>query len=297
VTAVHAAILAEELKEQHPSAIIERIRLSQGDLLSDERVAEARSKIRARYDIDDKAVLFGVFGGLTPEKRVPQVLRATAATLLYNANVRLLLAGAAAGHYNVKADVKKLQLEKSVIVTGYLDDDDEFTDHLAACDVSLNLRWPTAREVSGPWLRALAAGKPTVTIDLAHMADVPALDPRTWTVAPLGTAYDDTPAAVTVALDVLDEDHSLRLAMLRLSTDEDVRARVGAAAREYWIRNHSKKGMADDYRRVIARALTTPKERESTRRNLPAHLTDAADRKLHALLEPFGLPAEPWSTL
>ena len=27
-----------------------------------------------------------------------------------------------------------------------------------ACDVSLNLRWPTAREMSGPWLRALAAG-------------------------------------------------------------------------------------------------------------------------------------------
>jgi hypothetical protein len=46
---------------------------------------------------------------------------------------------------------------------------------------------------------------------------------------------------------------------------------------------------------VIARAITTPREPES-RAQLPAHLTDVADRKLHALLEPFGL-SEPWSKL
>ena len=118
-------------------------------------------------------------------------------------------------------------------VTGYLDDDDDFTDHLAACDVSVNLRWPTAREMSGPWLRALAAGRPTIIIDLAHMADVPALDPRTWTVAPLGSPSDALPTPVTVAIDVLDEDHSLRLAMLRLANDPDLRDRLGVAAREY----------------------------------------------------------------
>jgi glycosyltransferase involved in cell wall biosynthesis len=296
VTAVHAPLLAEELKEKHPSAAIETIRLSQGELISEARAAEARSQVRARYGIEDDVVLFGIFGGLTPEKRVPQVLRATATTILYNPKVRLMLAGAAAGHYDVAADVRERDLEKEVIITGYLDDDEDFTDHLAACDVSLNLRWPTAREVSGPWLRALAAAKPTVTIDLAHMANVPALDPRTWTAAPLGTAYDDTPAPVTVALDVLDEDHSLRLAMLRLSNDADLRNRLGAAAREHWIRHHSKQCMIDDYRRVITRALSTPRERPANAA-LPRHLTDIADRKLHALLEPFGLARDPWSRL
>jgi glycosyltransferase involved in cell wall biosynthesis len=297
VTAVHAPILAQELKEEHPEAVVETIRLSQGEVIPEKRAREARSRIRARYRLNDDVVLFGVFGGLTPEKRLPQVLRATAATLLYNAKVRLMLAGAAASHYDVAADVEEHDLEESVIITGYLDDDDEFTDHLAACDVSLNLRWPTAREVSGPWLRALAAGKPTVTIDLSHMATVPALDPRTWTVAPLGNAYDDTPAPVTVALDILDEDHSLRLAMLRLSTDDGLRAQLGQAAREYWLRNHSKKGMLDDYRRVITRALSTSKDGGTARAHLPPHLTDVADRKLHELLEPFGLAAAPWSKL
>src|SRR2546430_12142591 len=55
-----------------------------------------------------------------------------------------------------------------------------FRSHLAACDVTLNLRWPTARETSGPWLRALAAARATVITDLVHHADVPSLDPRTW---------------------------------------------------------------------------------------------------------------------
>ena len=233
VTAVHAPILAEELRTRHPGAIVESIRLSQGEVISDSRIRDARARIRTLYGIPDDVVLFGVFGGLTPEKRVPQVLRALAATMLYSANVRLILAGAAPAHYDVEKDIEELGLEKQVTVTGYLDDDDDFTDHLAACDVSVNLRWPTAREVSGPWLRALAAGRPTIIIDLAHMADVPALDPRTWTVAPLGSPSDALPTPVTIAIDVLDEDHSLRLAMLRVANDPDLRDRLGVAAREY----------------------------------------------------------------
>jgi glycosyltransferase involved in cell wall biosynthesis len=295
-TAVHAPIFAKELRDRHPAAVIETIRLSQGEVISENRVRDARARIRARYGIPDNVVLFGVFGGLTPEKRVPQVLRALAATLLYAANVRLILAGAAPAHYDVAADVRAQGLENEVSITGYLDEDDDFTDHLAACDVSVNLRWPTAREVSGPWLRALAAGRPTIAIDLAHMADVPALDPRTWTVAPLGSPSDALPTPVTVAVDILDEDHSLRLAMLRLANDPDLRARLGIAAREYWQRQHSRENMITDYRRVIARALATPRERDGAREKLPAHLTDTADRKLHALLEPFGL-SEPWSKL
>ena len=64
------------------------------------------------------------------------------------------------------------------LITDHLDAEskahfDGLCAHLAACDVSLNLRWPTAREVSGPWLRALAAGTP----DVAIVAVVPMPDP------------------------------------------------------------------------------------------------------------------------
>ena len=92
---------------------------------------------------------------------------------------------------------------------------------------------------------------------------------------------------MTVAIDILDEDHSLRLAMLRLAERPDLRTRLGDRGRGVLAPPALEAGdMIDDYRRVITRALATPRERESTRSTLPAHLTDIADRKLHALLEP-----------
>jgi hypothetical protein len=174
-------------------------------------------------------------------------------------------------------------------VTGYIEGDDEFTEYVAACDVAITLRWPSAREVSGPWLRALAAGRPTIMTDLEHMADVPALDPRTWT--PPQSAATAPPVAVSI--DILDEDHSLRLAMRRLAGDADLRRRLGRAASAYWERNHSVDRMVDDYRRVIPLALATP----APAVDLPAHLRADGTARLAQLLAPFGIPADLWGKL
>lgn len=293
VTAVHARLMAGVLRAASPTAAIETIRLGHGKPLSPEQTAAARERVRTRYGIAADSVLFGVLGGLTPEKRLPQVLTSFAALLPHAPGARLLLAGAPAAHYDVAADVQRLGIGSAVTMTGYLEGDDAFTDAVAACDVSVNLRWPTAREVSGPWLRALAAGKPTITIDLAHTADVPALDPRNWAVAHAALSLADPPEPVTIAIDILDEEHSLRLAMRRLAVDGDLRARLGRAAAAYWGRAHSTGGMLDDYRRVIARAIALP----SPDPELPPHLQDDGSARLHALLEPFGVRADPWGTI
>ncbi|HYT75277.1 MAG TPA: hypothetical protein VEL79_11050, partial [Vicinamibacterales bacterium] len=173
-----------------------------------------------------------------------------------------------------------LGLGDRVTRTGYLESEQDLTDHLAACDVSLNLRWPTARETSGPWLRALAAGRATIVTDLAHMTDVPSLDPRTWAVKEGGPR---TSSPVCVAIDILDEDHSLRLAMRRLAVDPALRAELGRTAREWWAREHTVDAMADDYERVMRQAMT----RAIPKIELPGHMRDAGDRRLNALLTPF----------
>jgi glycosyltransferase involved in cell wall biosynthesis len=250
------------------------IRLGHGQLVGAEEEATARARIRARYGIAPDAIVFGVFGGLTPEKRLPQILAAFRATLRSAPHAHLLLGGGAAAHYSLDA----FRDAERVTVTGYIDDH-ELTDHIAAVDVSLNLRWPTARETSGPWLRALAAGKPTVIGDLVHMADVPSLDPRTWTVnagADIGRVEP-----VAIAIDILDEDHSLRLAMRRLAADADLRARLGRAAQAYWQREHTVEVMADDYEGVLG-VRGVPGV-------LPAHLRPDGDEQLRALLKPFGV--------
>ena len=307
LTAVHSAPLARQLQEQLPAAHVTAIHLAHGQSLTADQARRARARVRAAYGIADDAVLFGVFGGLAPDKRIAQILDALAAVIPYAPSSRLLLAGAPARHYDLAADVGRRGLDERVTIAGYLSTDAELTDCIAATDVSLNLRWPTAREISGPWLRALAAARPTITIDLAHLVDVPSIDPRTWRVntAASGSsllasgssllarradgANSERQAAnsepVTVAIDILDEDHSLRLAMRRLATDPVLRASLGAAGQRYWEREHSMPRMVDDYERVLAEAAALPAPKVP----LPPHLVNDGDRVLNEVLEAFGL--------
>lgn len=280
LVAVHSPLAAASLRDTYPRATVERIRLGHGELLPPDVRRLMRDRVRQRLGIGAEAVVFGLFGGLTPEKRIPQVLAALETTRAYAPGVHLMLVGARASNYDVDRDVRERGLSDAVTITGYIDDD-EFTSHLAAIDVSLNLRWPSAREVSGPWIRALAAGSATVTMDLWHTADVPGLDPRSWTIAHASPTRR-APDPVTVKIDVLDEDHSLRLAMRRLATDGELRDRLGAAGQAFWQAEHSHEGMRADYERVIALALASAPAKAKTEGS-GASLRHAADHQL-----------EPW---
>jgi hypothetical protein len=111
-----------------------------------------------------------------------------------------------------------------------------------------------------------------VIIDLPHQSHVPALDPRTWQrLSPcddLAPGADDR--AITVAIDLLDREHSLRLAMRRLGTDARLRHRIGAAARRWWEREHTVERMVADYERAMARAIGVPAPRPSP--DWPPHI-------------------------
>jgi glycosyltransferase involved in cell wall biosynthesis len=289
MTAVHSAVTRHELGEKFPEAAVEHIRLSQGIPLTPSANKLRGERARARHGMAPEAVVFGCFGGLTPEKRVPQVLDAFQALLAYTPSARLLLAGAAAEHYDVAADVAVRGLDTHVVLTGYLNDEEDLTDCIAATDVALTLRWPTAREVSGPWLRCLAAAKPTIVMDLVHAAGVPSLDPRTR--APNLDALHPR-APVCVAIDILDEDHSLLLAMRRLATDAGLRAALGDAAQRYWLSEHSQAAMVEDYRRVLSAAART----KAPAPELPAHLTDDGSRLMENILGALGVSV-PWSKI
>jgi glycosyltransferase involved in cell wall biosynthesis len=288
LTAVHSARLAELAREQVPAGRIDPIHLGHGTAVSTNDALAARHHVCSRYRIPSDAVVFGCFGGLSPEKRIPQLLRAFASIRRHVPSAHLLLAGAPAEHYDLLADVTRWRLEQNTTLTGYLDAGDEFDACIAACDVGLNLRWPTAREISGPWVRCLAAGKPTIIIDLVHLTDVPSLDPRTWQPnnSMCGATDDALPAPICIAIDILDEAHSLKLAMQRLAIDAGLRAELGSAARAYWSKEHSFDAMVSDYLRLIPAVAST----DASSAGLPEHLIDDGDRRLRELLQPFGVP-------
>ncbi len=250
LVAVHGEAMAAALALEHPETPIRAVRMGVRDPDPPRRPRESR-----------EGLVLACYGLVTPEKRIPQILRAFAAAVPSNA--RLLLVGDSVPHYDVAGDIAGQGLEGRVTLTGFVPDED-LDDWLAQADVCLCLRWPTARETSASWLRCLAAAKPTVITDLLQTVTVPTLDPRTWTLAHVNATASaanvlpDAREAVAVSIDILDEDHSLALALRRLTADADLREQLGRNARAWWDTHHRLAVMTDDYRAAIDEALRRP---------------------------------------
>src|SRR5262245_2838515 len=284
MTAVHTPALRDDLAGESPEAHVEYLHLAHGSLIGEKDGAERRARVRSQYGIPADAIVFGCFGGLTPDKRLPQILEAFTAIRHTLARPVLLLGGEAPSHYDLRGDISRRSPGADVVTTGYVENEDDLTSLIAASDVTLNLRWPTARELSGPWLRSLAAGRCSIVSALAHLAGIPMINAGTWT--------RDSEAPIAVAIDVLDEGHLLPAAMRRLATDQTLRTQIGSAARAYWQREHSYERMLDDYRRLIQRTASLPPRPAQ----LPQHLTDDTSGLTARLLAPLDVPV-PWSSM
>jgi glycosyltransferase involved in cell wall biosynthesis len=273
---VHNQWLADQIRDAHPNAAIDVVEMGVRDPASR---PGARQHIRAQHRISDDAVVFTSFGKVTPEKRVREAMRALAAVAETVPRARLLIAGETVDYYDLEAEAAALGIVDNVTFAGYVADED-VDDYLAASDVCLCMRWPTSRETSASWLRCLAAGRATISTDLVHTVDIPTLDPRSWSLMG-GEVSSHRP--VGIGIDILDEDHSLKLALRRLATDDKLRSTLGLNARQLWAERFRLHQMAAGYERVIAHALRSPIDSRK-RDSLPAHLRSDGAEHAEALI-------------
>ena len=288
LVAVHNAWLARQLENTFPSARFETIRMGVSDPL-ESASPDARRAVLERHGLSPDAVVFAAYGGVTPEKRVPRILKGFRSVVAVEPRAQLLLVGAAAGHYDAVADARDRGVADHVTLVGYVSER-EFSSYLVAADVCLCLRWPSAFETSASWLRCLAAGKPTIITDLAHSGDVPTLVTRgAWSPSHLGSlaAQAERPDPIAVSIDILDEDGSLALTMRRLARDPGLRRRLGERARAYWARRHTLAAMAEDYERALTAAVAAPSPSPGV--SLPTHVRESGGGHARALLLPFGV--------
>jgi glycosyltransferase involved in cell wall biosynthesis len=284
--AVHNVALAADLRQTYSGTPIEPIRMGVAlPAASADRIAA----IRARHGIPADAVVVAAFGAVSEEKRIAPLIRAISVARSYEPAIRVLLVGQSLPHFDGHPIAGDLSLNDIVTCTGYVADD-EVGSYLGAADIVSCLRWPSARETSASWLRAIAAGRPTVVTDLAQQADVPTLDPRSWTVLD-ATPEQTVRLPIAVSVDVLDEDHSLTLALKRLTTDRALRHQLGTAANAYWRANHTLSHMVADYEALLA-ALKVPTGfaagiKPRLHPTLPAHLRSDGLEHLRELLAPF----------
>ncbi len=276
MVAVHNPRIAAALRAEYAVTAIEAVRMGVAPVPAD---GATRAAARRALALADGAMVFTVFGKVTAEKRIPSILRAFAALSRSMPETVLLLVGDASEYPTLDAEVARDGIAGRVRVTGYVDDD-AIGAHLAAADVCLCLRWPTAQETSASWLRCLAAGRATVITDLAHLAGVPTIDPGDWRATPA------TGAPIAVRIDILDEAPLLERALGRLAGDARLRNQLGAAGRAWWSANHTLEIMAGDYRQLLKTAAARPRPAPE---NLPAHLTKDHSERARAIAGRFGV--------
>ena len=164
--------------------------------------------------------LFGCFGHLNETKRIEELVHAFARVRERHPNARLLLVGSLA------VRLARLELPEGVEHRDYVPED-ELWSLMAACDAIVSLRSPTMGETSGSAIRALSLGKPLVVSDVGWFAELP----------------DE--AVIKVPVDEREED--TLAAALEALTDPNVRAKMGAAARELVEREHRLDRVAEAY--------------------------------------------------
>jgi glycosyltransferase involved in cell wall biosynthesis len=191
-----------------------------------------REQARARLGLPVGALILASFGHINPYKRVEAVLRAVKALRASRPDVRYLLVGSVSPNYDLRAAIARAGLEQSVTVTGYVDRA-AFEDYVAAADICLNLRHPTAGETSASLLRLLGAGKPTLVSASGSFAELP------------------PGVAAQVDLDISEGDLILAYCGL-LAARPELAAAMGAQARAFVAREHTLDGAAASYMRFLS---------------------------------------------
>jgi glycosyltransferase involved in cell wall biosynthesis len=165
---VHSEAAARDVSASCPDLRVRRVPLAVGEFPSGDR-----SEWRACLHVDNDELVMVHLGFLTPAKGLDVIVRALAALGQLGVKVRLVVIGEGSEASSLRALVDAAGLGDRVTLWGWADEA-EVGGLLAAADVGLVPRYPTAGETSAAVLRCLAAGTPTVVAGYAQFLEVPA---------------------------------------------------------------------------------------------------------------------------
>jgi glycosyltransferase involved in cell wall biosynthesis/SAM-dependent methyltransferase len=186
-----------------------------------------RLTTRMRLGVDASAPLIGIFGFLKPYKRITESLRAFRRMVRVWPAAKMILVGEPHPELPLAQTIAALGIGDSVRVLGFTPID-EFVSCIAACDIVLNLRYPTVGESSGTLLRSLGLGKAVLVSDVGSFSEYP----------------DDI--CLKVPVDETEEDTIYEYLNLLVSRPE-VRAQFGRRAKQWVARECAWDSVAQRY--------------------------------------------------
>ncbi len=131
-----------------------------------------RMSYRARLKLEENTPLVGVFGFLKPYKRIAESLRAFRRLVRVVPDARMILVGEAHPELPLQSLIASMGLSEHVRHLDFVPMQD-FNGYLGACDIVLNLRYPTVGESSGTLQRALGMGKAVIVSDVGSFRELP----------------------------------------------------------------------------------------------------------------------------
>jgi glycosyltransferase involved in cell wall biosynthesis/SAM-dependent methyltransferase len=226
---VHSDAVAGELRAHGFTGPIAKI--PHGAWLPDAGASD-RMGYRTRLGLTETTPLIGIFGFLKPYKRIAESLRAFRRLVRLNPDARLIVVGEAHPELPLNALLESMNLTAHVRHLDFVPIED-FNGYIAACDIVLNLRFPTVGESSGTLLRALGMGKAVIVSDIGSFREYP----------------DEI--CLKAPVDASEEEHLFEYLNLLVSRPELARA-MGARAREWVERECNWESVAQRYAEFLS---------------------------------------------
>ena len=170
---------------------------------------------------------------LAPDKGLEYLIEAAAILLKAGRRVHFVIAGDGPDRDRLEQIARNLGVTDRVVFLGFRED---VGDLLAACDLVV---LPSLREgLSIALLEAMAAGKPIIATSIGGQREMTSHGDMAWLVRPADTL-------------------ALSEAILRVSADRALLARLGSCARAVYESYHTEERMLRAYRQLYLELLST----------------------------------------
>ena len=239
VTVVHMDEAQRELADRYHDARVYTIHMGVDDPWQGLPVANL-DFVRAQLGIQASTFVVGVFGSIDPVKHLDVCIKAFGLLSANHPDALLIIVGDA---FDPRYMDQLLELTQSmglaerVRFVGHIavsdpGNDRLFDRYLLTCDVVVNLRYPSRKQMSGTLLRAVAAGKPVLITDLPEWSFLP--NDFCWKIQAGDGAV-----------------HELGQYLVNLATDPVSRRQMSVSARAYFEQCATVADMAAMYESVI----------------------------------------------
>ncbi|WP_138755239.1 glycosyltransferase [Paenibacillus sinopodophylli] len=207
--------------------------IPQGCILEDDIAEMDKEVIRRKLNINNSKFILGVFGHVIPNKRVDLIIKSFSRLMKTNPDTELYIVGHAEAEIKQQLAKlsKKLNADKSI---KFIESPDItiFKEYIKACDICINLRWPTMGETSATLTRALGYGIPCIVSNVGSYTEYP--DDIVW----------------KVDVDNYEEDLLLGY-LLELRNNKSLTHEMSQLSRRYMREKHSFENVAEQIHKTM----------------------------------------------